>query len=112
MINGALGVTKALAQTGVLAAWVIPSIIAMTAAQIGIIAAQKFGKGGVVPMGYPSDTYPAMLTSAERVLTPAQNRQYESSAANELKVKFEGQIRGTDIVFIAKEVQRRLNRSM
>lgn len=50
LINGALAVTKVLAQTGVAAPFIIPAIIASTAAQLGVIAAQKapkFAKGGV-----------------------------------------------------------------
>ncbi|HVW97489.1 MAG TPA: hypothetical protein VHA56_16065 [Mucilaginibacter sp.] len=51
VINGALAVAKALSQTGVLGALVIPGIIAETAAQVAIIAAQKppqFAKGGII----------------------------------------------------------------
>lgn len=33
--------------------------------------------GGVIPRGYPNDTYPARLTSGERVLTVQQNRGLE-----------------------------------
>lgn len=54
VINGALAVTKATAQTGVLAPFVIPSIIAGTLAQVAVILAQKapqFKKGGMIPAG-------------------------------------------------------------
>lgn len=45
-------------------------ITAATEIQVSNINAQKFGKGGIVPPGYPSDTYPALLTSGETVLPP------------------------------------------
>lgn len=36
----------------------------------------KFAKGGVVPAGYPNDTYPAMLTSHEVVLPQDKYKEY------------------------------------
>lgn len=54
IINGALAVTKVTAQTGVLAPFVIPSIIAGTLAQVAVILAQKtpqFAKGGLIAQG-------------------------------------------------------------
>lgn len=60
VINGAVAVTKALAQVGPLGAFVIPSIIAGTVLQSGVILAQKppeFAEGGMSnedPSGYVS----------------------------------------------------------
>jgi len=68
--------------------------------------------GGVVPMGYPNDTYPAMLTSHERVLTPSENRQYESGMSNSMDVYFHGDLDGTKIVWLVDEIKRRNKRSM
>jgi hypothetical protein len=48
IINGALAMTKVTAQTGVLAFAFSPFIAAMTAAQIAVIASQKFAKGGII----------------------------------------------------------------
>lgn len=48
VINGALAVTKVLAQTGTLAPFVIPMIIAATVAQLAVIESQQFAKGGIV----------------------------------------------------------------
>jgi len=75
VINGALAVTNILARVpaGPLnpASWVAIGITnAATAAQIGIIAAQRMKKGGIVPPGYPNDSYPALLSSGETVLPP------------------------------------------
>ena len=41
---------------------------AMGAAQIATIAAAPMKTGGIVPPGFPNDTYPAMLTSGETVI--------------------------------------------
>lgn len=48
LINGALGVTKAFGQTGVLGFITAGLIAAQTAAQIAVINAQSFAKGGIV----------------------------------------------------------------
>jgi hypothetical protein len=40
-----------------------------------------FATGGVIPNGFPNDSYPALLSSGERVLTPSQNRMYERGEA-------------------------------
>jgi hypothetical protein len=36
-----------------------------------------FATGGVIPPGFPNDSYYARLTSGERVLTPSQNKEWE-----------------------------------
>lgn len=48
VINGALAITKAYSQTGTLAPFVIPMIIAATMAQLAVIESQQFAKGGIV----------------------------------------------------------------
>ncbi|HEY9534036.1 MAG TPA: hypothetical protein VIQ77_05845 [Mucilaginibacter sp.] len=66
VINGALAITKATSQTGVLAPFVIPGIIAETAIQVATIAAQKapqYAKGGV---HYQSDGRGALLPGYSR----------------------------------------------
>jgi len=58
IINGALAITKVMAQTGVLSPFAIPAIVAGTALQVGTIALQKmpqFAEGGFSnedPAGY------------------------------------------------------------
>jgi hypothetical protein len=67
VINGALAVTKATSQTGVLAPFVIPGIIASTAIQVATIAAQKapqYAKGG---LHYQSDGRGALLPGYSRI---------------------------------------------
>ena len=48
LVNGALAVTKVLAQTGTIAPFVIPTIVATTGIQVATISAQKFAKGGLI----------------------------------------------------------------
>ena len=80
VVNGALAITKATAQTGVLAAFVIPGIIASTALQVATIVAQKppaFAKGGhfvsdgrgaLLPGYSRTDNTNAYLRSGEAVV--------------------------------------------
>ncbi|HVW14927.1 MAG TPA: hypothetical protein VHB54_13920 [Mucilaginibacter sp.] len=80
IINGALAITKAEAQTGVLGTFAIPAIIAQTAIQIATIAAQKppamakggyfrsDGKGAVLPGYSRTDNTNAYLRSGEAVV--------------------------------------------
>ena len=66
VINGALAVTKATSQAGILASFVIPGIIASTAIQVATIAAQKppqYAKGG---LHYQSDGRGALLPGYSR----------------------------------------------
>ncbi|HVV54972.1 MAG TPA: hypothetical protein VHC47_06600 [Mucilaginibacter sp.] len=80
IINGALAITKAEAQTGVLGTFAIPAIIAQTAIQIATIAAQKppamakggyfrsDGKGSVLSGYSRTDDTNAYLRSGEAVV--------------------------------------------
>lgn len=80
IINGAIAITKAEAQTGALGAFVIPGIIAQTAIQVATIAAQKppamakggyfmsDGKGAVLPGYSRTDNTNAYLRSGEAVV--------------------------------------------
>jgi hypothetical protein len=66
VINGALAVTKATSQTGILAPFVIPGIIASTAIQVATIVSQKppqYAKGG---LHYQSDGRGALLSGYSR----------------------------------------------
>jgi len=49
-----------------------------------------FAEGGVVPPGFPNDTYPAFLTSGETVLPPG--RSLPDETGNEVMVALLGQI--------------------
>ena len=66
VVNGAIAVTKAEAQTGVLGELVIPAIIAQTAIQVATIASQKppqYAKGG---LHYASDGKGTLLPGYSR----------------------------------------------
>ncbi|MFS2190206.1 hypothetical protein ACCC92_26260 [Mucilaginibacter sp. Mucisp84] len=66
VINGALAITKATSQTGILAPFVIPGIIASTAIQVATIVGQKppqYAKGG---LHYQSDGRGALLPGYSR----------------------------------------------
>jgi TP901 family phage tail tape measure protein len=96
LINGAVAVTNMIANVplSVLnpATWVgIGVAAASTAAQVAIIAGQKMKTGGVVPSGYPNDSYPAMLTSGETVLPKALSGAiYQNdSSPREVLIKFQ-----------------------
>ncbi|MBU2177549.1 MAG: hypothetical protein KJ556_20855, partial [Gammaproteobacteria bacterium] len=45
---------------------------AITNANLKKEAAANMAQGGIVPAGYPNDTYPALLTSGERVIPPGK----------------------------------------
>lgn len=91
-INGALAITNILATVpkadfGVATAILIGAAAATTAAQIGIIAAQKFNKGGIAeyntggkvrgPGTSKSDSIPAMLSNGESVINANSTRMFQ-----------------------------------
>lgn len=47
-----------------------------------------FATGGVIPAGFPNDSYLARLTSGERVLTPSQNKEWERGAFGGNNISF------------------------
>lgn len=47
------------------------------AAQAARLAATPLQTGGLIPGGFPNDTFPARLTSGERVLSVQQNQDFE-----------------------------------
>lgn len=70
IINTAVGVTKALNMGGPLGIITGALVAAAGATEIATISSQGMKRGGVVPGGYPNDSYPAMLTSGETVVPP------------------------------------------
>lgn len=65
-----------------------------------------FSQGGIVPTGYPNDSYPAMLTSGE-IVTPPIKLPELTNQNIEVTVKIEGVAKGQDIYYVIKEVERR-----
>jgi len=71
IINGAVAAIRAYADAGPIGGPVAAALVAgETALQIAAINAQHFKYGGTVPPGYPNDSYPALLTSGEKVIPP------------------------------------------
>lgn len=66
--------------------------------------------GGIVPPGYPNDSYPAMLTSGEAVI-PAKKLPEFTKEKVDLNVTVQGVVRGSDLHYIIKEVDRKYKNS-
>lgn len=56
-------------------------ILGAVASPLGFVKG-LFSEGGVIPPGFPNDTFVAGVSSGERVLTPQQNKLFEKSIAN------------------------------
>jgi TP901 family phage tail tape measure protein len=70
----------------------------------------KMVLGGIVPQGYPNDSYPARLTSGEMVVPPMKLPEFERQEVN-VNVTVEGKTRGQDLYYVIKEVERRYKNS-
>lgn len=70
----------------------------------------KMARGGIVPQGYPNDSYPAMLSSGEAVIPPNKLPEFENREM-EVKVVVEGVTKGSDLYYVMKEVSRRYKNS-
>ena len=104
VINGAIAITKAEAQTGVLGALVIPGIIAETAVQVAKIASQKppayaqgglhyqsDGRGGLLPGYSKADNTNAYLRSGEGiVVSEAMQIPWARNLVSAINVGFGG----------------------
>jgi hypothetical protein len=104
VINGALAVTKATSQTGVLSAFAVPAIIAETAVEIAKIASQKppayakgglhyasDGRGGVLPGYSRTDNTNAYLRSGEGiVVSEAMRDPWARNLVSAINVGFGG----------------------
>jgi len=70
----------------------------------------KMAAGGVVPPGYPNDSYPAMLTSGETVIPPKKLPKFEDRDVR-VHVLMEGKVKGRDLYYIMKEEERVIGNS-
>lgn len=68
---------------------------------------QGMKEGGIVPAGFPNDTYPALLTSGEAVI-PKPDRL--PSFNNSMTLDGEFRVRGTDLVLTLAEANYTLGR--
>lgn len=104
VINGALAITKATSQTGILSPFVVPGIIAETAIQVATIIAQKppayatgglhynsDGKGGLLPGYSRTDNTNAYLRSGEGiVVSEAMRNPWARNLVSAINVGFGG----------------------
>lgn len=104
VINGALAITKATSQTGVLSPLVVPEIIAETAIEVAKIASQKppayatgglhyasDGRGGLLPGYSRTDNTNAFLRSGEGiVVSEAMREPWARNLVSAINVGFGG----------------------
>ena len=88
------------------------------AAGLGANFMKGFGKfamgmatGGQVPGGYPNDSYPAMLTSKERVLNPIQFDNLLNKGGGDININIKGVVEGEDLHYIVQQIERKHNNS-
>lgn len=87
-----IGVLQALAAANIIAKETQKGLVGIFTAIAGIsmllaiwgafVKPKKMAGGGVVPPGYPNDTFPALLTSGERVIPPG------GAGAGTIKIEF------------------------
>lgn len=103
IINGAMAITNIMATT-VPALWPISIafVAATTAAQVAVISAQPMAQGGIVPAGYPNDSYPARLTSGEVVVPPGKLSSLQGAGNQKQIIRIEGKLvaEGPDLVYV------------
>ena len=73
----------------------------------GKFAGVGMAEGGIIPPGYPNDSFPARLSSGEAVIP--LDRLGEHAGAVEVNIT--PTLRGEDIYWIVEEVQRRIGNS-
>lgn len=117
IINGAMAVTNIIANVpgSVLnpLSWVaIGMAAATTAAQVAVIRSQGMAEGGIVPSGYPNDSYPARLTSGEVVIPPNKLSSIQGQGGGEYVIHLVGKLvaEGPDMVYIVDK-QYKLQKS-
>ena len=71
-------------------------------------SASKLAQGGIVPQGYPNDTYPALLTSGEMVIPPHKLPDFTGIDREPMEVVLDGEFRvkGRDLYYVVKEQER------
>jgi TP901 family phage tail tape measure protein len=79
-------------------------IAAETTAAIALISSQSFAKGGIVPSGYPNDSYPARLTSGEMVVPPGKLDNVMNDEDREVIFRIEG----TTLVGVLENYNRKI----
>lgn len=84
VVSGALAVQKALALGGFAGIALAASVGVKTAVNIATISAQKLATGMTeIPKGFSNDTFPALLSSGERVISTPQNQDLKQFISQE-----------------------------
>ncbi len=89
---------------------VFDELIARKQAKEILASAPKMSYGGIVPSGYQNDSYPAMLSSGEVIIPPKRLPKFERDTMD-VNVVIEGVVRGKDIYYVTKEVERKYKNS-
>jgi hypothetical protein len=71
----------------------------------------KLAQGGIVPSGFPGDTYPALLSSNEAVIPLDKLSQWMKPTADPILIIPEARISGNDIVISYERTQRKNKRT-
>ena len=99
-ISTAKGIMDAMSK--VITEPLVPWIIAMGAIQAAAVAAAPLpglAKGGIIPPGYPNDSYPALLTSGEKVIPPGKLSKQMVNLKGEVIFRIDG----TELVGVLKK---------
>ena len=64
----------------------------------------KFAAGGIVPPGYPGDTYPALLTSGEKVIPP-HKLDSVGGGIDSITVYVKGKLQGQELLLLTERAQ-------
>ena len=110
IINGLLA--KAIA--GMISGEASKGIVGLAIGAIGVGALKslwasqvpKMAKGGVIPPGYPNDTYPALLTSGETVIPP---KKLQTQSAGPMVARIENA--GPDLLIYLDQQRNRMGGS-
>lgn len=73
--------------------------------------AAKMAEGGVVPPGYPNDTYPALLTSGEIVENPKKLGSSTAGITNNLHLTLDAEITGRKLYLVLKKYEQHLTKT-
>jgi hypothetical protein len=101
---------KAVAKAGLpglaIAAVGIGALMAlMSSAKLKSKSVAKMAEGGVIPSGYPNDTYPALLTSGETVLPPGQL----SLSRGTVNINLDAEVHGRKLKWVLRNYEAVLN---
>jgi len=80
------------------------AVAAIAMVTMAVRKAKKMDKGGIIPPGYPNDTYPALLTSGEAVI-PLDQMEKQTWSLEGAEVRFE--IEGDRLVGILKKQMKK-----